>query len=122
MCVGKERMGLGKILSDIIRRECLQWPMERRSGQGRSRLGFGRVNESLGGCMVVWVTVDEKLIKERLAARLREGYLLKEPLGMYLAMKKDLDDFDDADIHFENNEPLDISADKLTKLIKHRLL
>ena len=82
---------------------------------------FERVRESLGVCLVVWVKADEELIIERLTARQREGHLLKEPVGMYLAMKMALNAFDDADIQFENNEPLDMAAEKLTKLIKEKL-
>jgi ribose 1,5-bisphosphokinase PhnN len=72
--------------------------------------------------MVIWVRADEEIIKERLAARRREGHLLKEPLGMYLAMKKDLREYYEADIEFENNEPLDIATEKLTRLVKERLM
>ena len=83
---------------------------------------FERIRESMGGLLFVWLTADENAVRERLAARQRQGHLLKEPFGMYLAMKKSLNPCDEADIHFENNEPLDVSCRKLTELIRARLM
>ena len=84
-------------------------------------LFFERIKESMGGLLFVWLTADENLVRERLAARQRQGHLLKEPFGMYLAMKMSLNPCDEADIHFENNEPLDVSCAKLTGLVRARM-
>ncbi len=40
---------------------------------------------------------------------------------MYLVMKMELNEFDDADIQFENNEALEIATERLAGLIKERL-
>ena len=72
--------------------------------------------------MVVWVRADGEIIKERLTVTQREGHLLKEPPGMYLAMKKDLRACYEADIEFKNSEPPDVAAEKLTRLVKERLM
>jgi gluconate kinase len=82
---------------------------------------FDRIRESMGGLLFVWLTVDENVVRDRLAARQRQGHLLKEPFGMYLAMKKSLNLPEEADIQFENNEPLDVSCEKLTELVRNRL-
>jgi len=74
----------------------------------------------MGGLLFVWLTADENAVRERLEARQRQGHLLKEPFGMYLAMKKSLNPCDEADIQFENSEPLDASYRRLTELIRTR--
>lgn len=42
---------------------------------------FDRIRESMGQLLVVWLTADENAVRERLAARQRQGHLLKGPLA-----------------------------------------
>lgn len=71
--------------------------------------------------MIVWVKVDEGIIKERLENDKREGHLLKDSFGMYLSLKKQFDDFDNADVVFNNDFEIDEGIEKLEKILKNLL-
>lgn len=82
---------------------------------------FDGADKYFGGYIIVWVKSDEAIIKRRLESNQREGHILKNPFGMYLSLKQQYQDFDNADIVFENNGTLEEAANQLTELVKHQL-
>lgn len=81
---------------------------------------FDGAKKYFGRYIVVWVKVDEEIIKKRLTATERKGHILKDPFGMYLSLKKQFEDFDNVDIVFENNSSIEKSVEGLSKIIKEK--
>jgi gluconate kinase len=79
---------------------------------------FDGAKKYFGQYIVIWVKVNEDVIKKRLGQDKREGHILKNSFGMYLSLKKQFDDLEDADIIFENDGEFNDSVDKLEILIK----
>jgi gluconate kinase len=82
---------------------------------------FDGAKKYFGDYLIVWVKVDEGIIKERLENDKREGHLLKDSFGMYLSLKKQFDDFDNADVVFNNDFEIDEGIEKLEKILKNLL-
>jgi len=82
---------------------------------------FKAAKRHFGGYIVIWIRTDEKIIKERLLNKQREGHMLKNPFEMYLALKKEFEDLNDADIIFNNNNPLDVSVPEFIRVVSEKL-
>jgi predicted kinase len=85
------------------------------------RILYQGARQYFGGYVVVWIQADEETIKERLMNSQRVDHVLGDPYGMHLSMKKVFDDLDEADIVFENNEPLDQAAESLGQIIEAKI-
>ncbi|MEK7158392.1 MAG: AAA family ATPase [Patescibacteria group bacterium] len=83
---------------------------------------FSGAEKYFGRYGIVWVKADEAAIKERLTKDQREGHMLINPFEMYLSFKKEFEDFENADIVFENNAPFIESVAQLTELVRAKLL
>ncbi len=81
---------------------------------------FDGAKKYFGKYIIVWVKVDEEIIKKRLTTNERKGHILKDPFGMYLSFKKQFEDFDNVDIVFENNSSIEKSVESLSKMIKNK--
>jgi gluconate kinase len=82
---------------------------------------FEGVKEYCDQILLVWVKAGENVIKERLHRDKREGHILKDSFGMYLSLKKEFDQLDEADIIFENKFEFDESLNKLRKLLLEKV-
>ncbi len=80
---------------------------------------FDTARTHFGGYMTVWVKTPDAAIKERLT-RIREGHLLKDPIGTYEIFKQKFEDIEDADIVFENEGTFEESASKLVALVREK--
>lgn len=81
---------------------------------------FDAAEKYFGGHILVWVVTDEELTKQRLLQG-RSEHLLKDPVGTYLVFKERFEPFQNADIIFHNDAPLEESVEKLTYLLQDKL-
>lgn len=82
---------------------------------------FDGAKKYFGGYIIIWVKADEEIIRERLTSDKRTEHILEDLFGMYLPLKKEFEEFDHVDIVFENSQPLDVAAERLTGLIREKL-
>lgn len=82
---------------------------------------FDGATKYFGGYIVVWVKTDEQIVKNRLDIDPREGHMLRDTFEWYLIYKKLYDDFDHADIIFQNDMPIDQAVEQLAKLVQKKL-
>ncbi|MCW1929699.1 MAG: ATP-binding protein [Candidatus Kerfeldbacteria bacterium] len=82
---------------------------------------FDGAEKYFGTYIIVWVKANEETIKDRLTQNQRKGHILKDPVGMYLAFKKQFENFNTVDIVFENNTPFPESLENLVKLVQAKL-
>ena len=73
-----------------------------------------------GGYIVVLIKSNESTIKERLIKN-RAGHLLKDPLGIYHAVKEQFEDFDRLDFVLENEGSLEKSVNTLLKFVREKI-
>jgi dephospho-CoA kinase len=83
---------------------------------------FDGAKKYFGDYLIVWIKADEGIIKERLEKDKREGHILKDSFGMYLSLKKQFEDFDDADVVFNNSFKLDDSVKQLGDILVDNFL
>ena len=82
---------------------------------------FNGVKENIGDYIIIWIQTDDKILKERLTAKPREGHMLTNPYQMHLGMKKVTDEMTEADIIFNNNGTVEQSIEELSAMIKQKL-
>lgn len=82
---------------------------------------FDGAKKTFGRYMIIWIKANEETIEDRLTKNQREGHILKDPFAMYLVFKNQFEDFENADIFFENSAPLAESVEKLARLVKEKL-
>ena len=82
---------------------------------------FDGATTYFGGYMLVWVTCNEDILKERLEKNQRPGHMLKDPFAYYLSLKKQFDDFENPDIIIENNSDLNSSLETLASFITSKI-
>ncbi len=83
---------------------------------------FDAAKKYFGDYLMIWIQVDESIVKERLEASPRQGHLLKNPFGMYLSIKKEFEDVEPSDIVFENNGDFNSSLLKLLEIVKAKII
>ncbi len=67
---------------------------------------------------VIWVEVDEAIVKQRFASKVREGHILKDPMKMHLGFKREFEPFQKSSIRCLNNTSLDDTVDDLVELFQ----
>ncbi len=82
---------------------------------------FDGAKKYFGGYIIVWIKTDEAIVKSRLATSEREGHMLSGPFEWYLVYKKQFDDFENPDIIFYNNLPIDQAVSQLAGLVQGKI-
>ena len=67
---------------------------------------------------IIWVEVDEAIVAQRFASKVREGHILKDPMKMHLGFKREFEPFQKSSIHCLNNTSLDKTVDDLVGLFQ----
>lgn len=77
---------------------------------------FQGANKYFGGYIIVWVQASEDVILGRLTNKVREGHILKDPVGMHQAFVKEFEPFDETIISCNNDGALADTIDEIDTL------
>jgi len=77
---------------------------------------FEGARKYFGGYLIIWVKASEEVMLDRLTSQVRDGHLLKDPVGMHKAFLREFEPFDESIIICRNEGALEDTIEEINQL------